>query len=172
MSPELGQLEGSLQCGVVGSHQASWFKPGFSGQLHLPTLDLHPRGLRQLHGVQQLHSCCGSAEDKVMSHQELPQEWGNRLLEGTNWTLCTSGPSRKEQWPLKRLNQLACKCPGVSGRNVCWQWPALNTTVLGAVRLAGVSPFEVLHYCHTTIVIPDAKLQEGETAPPINRKLD
>ena len=28
---------------------------------------------------------------------ELPQNWGNRLLEGTNKTLCTLGPRRKEQ---------------------------------------------------------------------------
>ena len=28
---------------------------------------------------------------------ELTQDWGNRLLEGTNKTLCTPGPRRKEQ---------------------------------------------------------------------------
>ena len=28
---------------------------------------------------------------------ELPQDWGNRLLEGTNKTLCAPGPRRKEQ---------------------------------------------------------------------------
>ena len=28
---------------------------------------------------------------------ELKQNWGNRLLEGTNKTLCTPGPRRKEQ---------------------------------------------------------------------------
>ena len=27
---------------------------------------------------------------------ELPQDWGNRLLEGTNKTLCTPGPRGKE----------------------------------------------------------------------------
>ena len=36
---------------------------------------------------------------------------GNRLLEGTNKTLCTPGPRRKEQWPHKRLTQT---CPWVS----------------------------------------------------------
>ena len=30
---------------------------------------------------------------------------GNRLLEGTNKTLCAPGPRRKEQWPHKRLTQ-------------------------------------------------------------------
>ena len=34
---------------------------------------------------------------------ELTQDWGNRLLEGTNKTLGTSGPRRKEQWPHKGL---------------------------------------------------------------------
>ena len=28
---------------------------------------------------------------------ELTQDWGNRLLEGTNKTLCAPGPRRKEQ---------------------------------------------------------------------------
>ena len=28
---------------------------------------------------------------------ELTEYWGNRLLEGTNRTLCTPGPRRKEQ---------------------------------------------------------------------------
>ena len=28
---------------------------------------------------------------------ELTPDWGNRLLEGTNKTLCTPGPRRKEQ---------------------------------------------------------------------------
>ena len=28
---------------------------------------------------------------------KLSQEWGNRLLEGTNRTLCAPGPRRKEQ---------------------------------------------------------------------------
>ena len=30
---------------------------------------------------------------------ELTQDWGNRLLEDTNKTLCASGPRRMEQWP-------------------------------------------------------------------------
>ena len=30
---------------------------------------------------------------------ELTQNWGNRLLEGRNKTLCAPGPRGKEQWP-------------------------------------------------------------------------
>ena len=67
---------------------------------------------------------------------ELPQDWGNRLLEGTNKAMCPPGPRRKEQRPHKRLSQ-ACVCPGVSGRGIRQQWPAMrsgarNTTVLQA----------------------------------------
>ena len=36
---------------------------------------------------------------------ELAQDWGNRFSQGTIKTLCASGPSRKEQWPHKRLSQ-------------------------------------------------------------------
>ena len=36
---------------------------------------------------------------------ELTQDWGNRLLEGTNKTLCAPGPGRKEQGPHKGLTQ-------------------------------------------------------------------
>ena len=36
---------------------------------------------------------------------EHPRDLGNRLLEGTNKTLCTSGARRKEQCLHKRLNQ-------------------------------------------------------------------
>ena len=60
---------------------------------------------------------------------KLPQNWGKRLLEGTNKTLCTVGPRRKEQWPHRRLSQtcqwvsrslwqrggLKVACHGVSG---------------------------------------------------------
>ena len=36
---------------------------------------------------------------------ELPQDWGNRLLEGTNKTFCAPRAKRKEQCPHKRLSQ-------------------------------------------------------------------
>ena len=47
----------------------------------------------------------GMAEDLLeevtinptMEPPELTQDWGNRLLEGTNRTLCSPGPMRKEQ---------------------------------------------------------------------------
>ena len=65
---------------------------------------------------------------------ELSQDWGNRLLEATNKTLCTPGPRRKEKCTQKRLSQ-TCVCPGVSSGGMGRQWPAegsgaLNRTVL------------------------------------------
>ena len=37
---------------------------------------------------------------------ELSQDWGNRLLEGIDKTLCTLGARRKEQCLHKRLSQI------------------------------------------------------------------
>ena len=42
-------------------------------------------------------------EEVTIEPPELTQDWGNRLLEGTNKTLCAPGPRKKEQWPYKRL---------------------------------------------------------------------
>ena len=36
-------------------------------------------------------------EEVATEPPELTQDWGNRLLEGTNKTLCAPGPRRKEQ---------------------------------------------------------------------------
>ena len=45
------------------------------------------------------------AINPTMELPEHTQDWGNRLLEGTNRTLYTPGPRRKEQRPYKRLTQ-------------------------------------------------------------------
>ena len=37
------------------------------------------------------------AINPIIELPDLTQDWGNRLLEGTNRTLCTTGPRRKEQ---------------------------------------------------------------------------
>ena len=37
------------------------------------------------------------AINPTIEQPELTQDWGNTLLEGTNKTLCASGPRRKEQ---------------------------------------------------------------------------
>ena len=61
------------------------------------------------------------------------QDWRNRLLKGTDRTLCVPEPRRKERWPHKRLTRLASDCPGVPGRGVGQQWPAAG---LGALSVA------------------------------------
>ena len=85
---------------------------------------------------------------------ELTQDWGNRILEGTNKTLCTPGPRRKEQWPHKRLSQT---CLGVS-RSLQWRCGSevaccrIKGTEFGSVRMG---PFEgghhYLHYFHHSL---------------------
>ena len=47
------------------------------------------------------------------------QDWGNRLLEGTNQTLCAWGARRKKVSPLETV-RLACECLGVSSGSTVW----------------------------------------------------
>ena len=97
-------------------------------------------------------------EDQWDFITELPQKWGNRLLKGTNKTLCAPGSRKKEQWPHKRLSQTCLWVSRISGRDVGQQWPAagsraLNTTVQGAVA-AGISHFEGgHHYSHYPYIV-------------------
>ena len=65
-----------------------------------------------------------------------------------------------------------------SGRGVVQQWPstgvgALNTTILGAVACWHKSVWSRLPFTTitNTIIWSQAKVQGGNTAPPINRKL-
>ena len=53
-------------------------------------------------GISPLGEVC---INPTIEPPELTQDWGNRLLKGTNKTLCLPGPRRKAQWPLKRLTQ-------------------------------------------------------------------
>ena len=94
-----------------------------------------------------------------------PQDWRNRLREGTNKTLCSPGPTR--DWTRR-----ACECPGVSGRGVGQQWQAagpgaLNTTVLGAVTwwhrsFWRRSPY---HHCKSCSVMSDSLWLHGLYSP-------
>ena len=95
-----------------------------------------------------------SESHSVLSTLCDPMDRGNRLLEGTDKTLYTPGPRRKEQWSHKRLSQTCCEYQGVSNGGMGRQCPAtgswaLNTTVLGALVDAHISPFEEgRHYCY------------------------
>ena len=111
-------------------HKYSW------GRLPLATtieqLSRWPTTWRTIISKKFLHCCKSSRAHNRFPRlgiwqrdQEAPRIWlwrpvgfyyristrlGNRLLEGTNKTLCTTGARRKEQWPHKRLSWLACKC--------------------------------------------------------------
>ena len=86
---------------------------------------------------------------------ELIQDWGNRLLEGTNKTLCTPGPRRKAQWSHKRLTQ---PCLWVSkslwqrhGSAVaCYRVGGTECSSACMGPFKGGSPF--LHYLHHSLV--------------------
>ena len=103
---------------------------------------------------------------------ELTQDWGNRLLEGANKTLCTPGPRRREQWPHKRLTQTCLWVPGVSGGSIC-QW-RLNYRVGGTkCTSACMGPFEggchYLHYLHHSLA--SGQTTEREHSPAHQQKI-
>ena len=61
---------------------------------------------------------------------KFPQDWGNRLLEGTNKTLAHQEPGERSSVPQETESDLLV----MSGRGVGRQWPvaasgALNTKV-------------------------------------------
>ena len=81
--------------------------------------------------------CLLGTVNPTIEPPELTQDWGNRLLEGTNRTLCTPGPRRKEQWPHKRLTQTSLWV----SRSLWWKY--------------------------VLTVWPQTKQKGGNTAPPI-----
>ena len=97
---------------------------------------------------------------------ELTQDWGNRLLEGTNKTLCAPGCRRKEQWPLKRLTQT---CAWVS--RSFWQRRVSAVACYGVwdteCNSACTEPFEgshhYLHYLHHSLA--SGQTTEREHSP-------
>ena len=86
---------------------------------------------------------------------ELPQNWGNRLLEGTSKILRTPRPRRKEQWSHKRLTQT---CLWVSRSLWRRHGSAVACCRVGGTKCnsACMGPFEggrhYLHYFHHSLV--------------------
>ena len=97
---------------------------------------------------------------------------GNRLLEGTNKTLCTPGPRRKEQWPHKRLTK-NCLCVSKSLR---WRH-GLAVACRRVGRTEGPSacmgPFEgschYLHYLHHSLA--SGQITGREHSPTLQQKI-
>ena len=68
---------------------------------------------------------------------------------------------------------LPVKCPGVSGGGVDRWWPAAGLGALSvAVHAWDLLKDETIIFIASTIVWPQVKQQGGNTALPINRKLD
>ena len=67
---------------------------------------------------------------------ELPQDWRNRLLEGTNKPRVHQDPGERSSDPTTDWARLACACPGVSGRGMGRQWPAVGSGALNTTALA------------------------------------
>ena len=86
---------------------------------------------------------------------ELTQDWGNRLLEGTNKTLGAPGPGRKEQGPHKGLTQT---CPWVSRSPWQRRGSAVYCSRVGGTECSSacLGPLEggghYLHYLHLSLV--------------------
>ena len=104
---------------------------------------------------------------------ELTQDWGNRLSEGTNKTLCVPGPRRKEQWPHKGLTQTFLWV----SRSLLQRYGSVVACCKVGVTECGrvcIGPFErgwhYLHYLPQSLV--SGQKQGGNTVPPMNRKLD
>ena len=72
---------------------------------------------------------------------EFLQDWGNKLLEGTNKPLADQEP--KQRNGVSTRSKLACECPAVSSRCVDQQWPAVGS---GTLNSPGLCPFEGSHH--------------------------
>ena len=94
---------------------------------------------------------------------EFPQDLGNRLLEGTNKTLCTPGPRRKEQWTCKRLSQICLRVSRSLGLR-CGLTLACRSARGTECNSAGTSPFEgghhYFHYTHHSLPLGETIARE------------
>ena len=110
---------------------------------------------------------------------EYPQDWGNRLLEGKAKLVSTRTQEKGEVTPQEPESDLSISVqespakvwvysglPQGQGHWIQQSWEpqgVLAKNLLKEVAIITITP---------SIVGPHAKLQEGKTASPINRKLD
>ena len=101
---------------------------------------------------------------------ELPHNWENRLLEGTNKTLCTPGARRKGQCPHKRLSQT---CLWVSRSS--WQRHGWMVACCGVrsteYNSAGISPFKTQYHNNTYHSLPLGQTTGREHTPSHQQKI-
>ena len=89
-----------------------------------------------------------------------------RHLEGTNKTLCASGPRRKEPVTLQETDPdlPVSECPGVSGGSMGQWWPAAGSGALSVGVHAGDLLKEVdIIFINSTIVSFQVRQQGGNT---------
>ena len=100
---------------------------------------------------------------------EFPQDWGIKLLEGTNKTCVHQDPGERSNDPTRDWPRLACKCPGVSSRGMGRQWSAARSGALSAA--VRTRPFKggrhYLHYLHHSLVSGQAT---GREHSPIHQQ--
>ena len=102
---------------------------------------------------------------------EFLQDWGNKLLEGTNKPLADQEP--KQRNGVSTRSKLACECPAVSSRCVDQQWPAVGSETLNTTMCAQALLKEAtITIITSTTVSSQAKQKGGNRAQAINRKLD
>ena len=105
---------------------ASWWESSFLGRLiRSPGLSGRKRGQTFFSTMSclphmKLIFFKPRANDYIVP-PEHTQDWGYRLLESTNKTLCTPRPRREVSDPTRNWPRLVCECPRVSSRGV-GQW--------------------------------------------------
>ena len=86
---------------------------------------------------------------------------GNKLLEGTNKTVCAPGARKKEQSPHKRLSQTCLWGCKSLWWGVGWQWPAAGSGALNTtMHTWALSKEVIITFITPTIVWTQAKGRE------------
>ena len=102
------------------------------------------------------------------SHQNLPRI-GKQALGGHKQNLVHQYPGERSRDPTRECPRLARECPGEV-------WSAVACCRVGATECSsactGPSEGGAIIFITSTIVWPQVKQQGGNTALPINRKLD
>ena len=81
-------------------------------------------------------------------------------------------PGEKSSEPTRDWPRLARECPGVSSRGVSRWWPAAGSGALSAAVHAQDLEGSRHYLHHLQHSLASRQTQGGNTAPPINRKLD
>ena len=110
---------------------------------------------------------------KIYSHQNLHGTGETDSWRAQTKSCAHQDPGERSSDLTRDWPKLACECPGVSGRAVYKRWPAAGSGALSAaVRAWDLLKEVAFILINSTIVWSQIKQQGGNTALPINRKLD